>query len=314
MSVFSRRHRRAISEGKLAIELEPRLRARIWRLMGNHNESFYYQPDPTDNWTERTDYLEQLRDQLLDVSGESTLSVDGTEVSLELWVKTAEPPGVLDTIELFASQLSDQSRPPFLAELNTILGEEDSPWRVLDGQFVALDTVFVHEQIVASSQQTLHAVRFEGAAQEVLDAHNDIADGDGQGAVHNAGKSFESTMKSALEDDHLTARQLVDRLAAEGFLDGLPEELRTGFASQVLMALPWMRNRLGGHGQGRDTHSVGDPYARLAVGLAAVFNEFVVALAIERDASLAITAEPTPPAETEFQPAPFGGADDDIPF
>jgi hypothetical protein len=81
-----------------------------------------------------------------------------------------------------------------------------------------------------------------------------------------------------------------------------------------MLALPWMRNRLGGHGQGRDTLAVGDPYARLAVGLAAVFNEFVVNLAIERDGSLVAKTEPESTAESDFQPAPFGGANEDIPF
>jgi hypothetical protein len=280
--------------------------------MDNYKESFFYQPDPSDNWSERTDYLEQLYGQLLDVTGEKTLSVNGADASLEAWVTRGEALGVLDVLELFASELSDDRRPAFAAQLNDILAEEDSSWRILDGNFIGLDAVFVHEQVVASSQETLHAVRFEGAAQEILDAHHDILDGDRRGAIHNAGKSFESTMKAALDERHLTAKQLVDHLAAEGFFDGLPEELRTGFASQVMLALPWMRNRLGGHGQGRDTHAVGDPYARLAVGLAAVFNEFVVNLAIERDGSLVAKTEPASITESDFQPAPLGGADADI--
>lgn len=314
MSVFSKRHSRSIADGKLDVSIEPRLRGRIWRLMGNFNESFYYQPDPSDNWTERTDYLEQLHDQLLDVSGDSALNVAGSQVGLEDWTKNGDAAGVLDMLELFAVQLADANQPAFSAQLNEVLAEEDSSWRMLDGQFVGLDSVFVHEQIVASSQRLLRSVRFEGAAQEALDAHHDVLDGDRRGAVHNAGKSFESTMKAAAGDDNLTAKQLVDRLAAEGFFDGLPEELRSGFASQVMLALPWMRNRVGGHGQGRDTHDLPDPYARLAVGLAAALNEFVVNLAIERDGSL-LPAEPqTPIAETDFQPLAAGGADDDIPF
>jgi len=158
---------------------------------------------------------------------------------------------------------------------------------MLDGQFVLLDAVFVHEQIVASSQETLHSVRFEGAAQEMLSAQHDLTDQDTRGAVHNAGKSFESTMKAALsEDGHLAARPLIDALLASGWLDDLPEELRGGFASQVMLALPWMRNHLGGHGQGRDELPLPEPYARLALGLAAAFNEFIVGLAVERDSSL----------------------------
>ena len=291
--------------------------------MGNHNESFSYTPDPGDNWTRTTDFFEQVHDALLDISGESNLNVAGESMSLEGWIAHGPDLGVLDAIELFYLQLGDEKRPPFTTDLNRLLGEEDASWRMLDGQFILLDSVFVHEQVVASSQQTLHAVRFEGAAQEMLAGQHDLADQDARGAVHNAGKSFESAMKAALDrDDHLAAKLLIDALLAEGFFDGLPEELRGGFASQVMLALPWMRNHLGGHGQGREEQSLPEPYARLALGLAAAVNEFIVALAIERDASLVKVTDQRPPSaatvtidESDFMPAPMAGAgDDDIPF
>jgi hypothetical protein len=50
---------------------------------------------------------------------------------------------------------------------------------------------------------------------------------------------------------------------------------------QVMLALPRVRNHLGSHGQGREEQSLPEPYARLALRLAAVVNEFIVALAIE---------------------------------
>ena len=139
---------------------------------------------------------------------------------------------------------------------------------------------------------------------------------DGRTVVHNAGKAFESVMKAALDKDDLTAQQLTDALVEEGFFDDLPEDKRGGFAKQVVGALPWIRNRLGGHGQGRDTQPVGEPYARLALGLAAVFNEFIVTLAIERDSSLVQEVAPQVPetlTEPSFSPS-FGAGDDDIPF
>jgi hypothetical protein len=110
-------------------------------------------------------------------------------------------------------------------------------------------------------------------------------------------------------------------LQAAGWLDGLPEELRGGFVSQVMLALPWMRNHLGGHGQGRDEKPLPEPYARLALGLAAVFDEFVVGLAIERDSSPArvtdqrsASAEDVPVDESDFALFPAASGDDDIPF
>lgn len=322
MSVFSRRHRRAIAAGKLEVSLERRLRGRIWRVMGSYNESWSHTPYPGDNWTVDTDSFEQATNALLDVHGTGDLRVDGVKVVTEAWVTTGPGAGVLDFVELFYLQVEDGNRPAFIGDLNRVLGEEDAVWRMLDGQFVQLDAVFVHEQVVASSQETLHSVRFEGAAQEMRAAQHDLTDQDARGAVHNAGKSFESTMKAALgEDGYLAAKPLIESLDAAGWLDGLPEEERGGFTSQVLLALPWMRNHLGGHGQGRDEQSLPDPYARLALGLAAAFNEFIVALAIERDSTLARATdqhasrgEEVLVDESDFVPVPRAGGDDDIQF
>jgi len=98
------------------------------------------------------------------------------------------------------------------------------------------------------------------------------------------------------------------------------EELRSGFANQVMLALPWMRNHLGGHGQGREEQALPEPFARLALGLAAVINEFIVSLAIERDASLVRVTDRRPSRgasvsvdESDFVPASMA-RDDDIPF
>ena len=223
MTVFSRRHRRPITEAKLDVSLDARLRGRIWRLMASYNESFFYTPDPGRNWNEETDFLDEVSHGLLDVSGESALSVAGTVVGLEEWVKKGPGPGVLDAIELFHTELGGGKDSSFSTDLNRVLGEEDAVWRMLDGQFVLLDVVFVHEQVVAASQETLHSVRFEGAAQEMLAAQHDLADQDARGAVHNAGKSFESTMKAALgEEDHLAAKPLIDALLNADWFDGLP--------------------------------------------------------------------------------------------
>jgi hypothetical protein len=310
MALFSKRHKRALATGELRVEFEQPLRARIWRLLERYNDSY------TDQDGNFASHLRQLEKDLLDAYGDSTLRVrapgwDGEtidrEASLSYWIGLGAAYGVLDAVEGYRRHIGD-SWGSFRSELNSILSEEESTWRLIDSEFVLLDSVFVHEHIVAHSQSTLHSVRFSGAAQEMLDAQNALVAGDGRAVVHNAGKSFESVMKAALDRDHLTAQQLTDALLAEGFFDDLPEDQRRGFAKQVIAALPWMRNRLGGHGQGRETQPVGGAYARLALGLAAVFNEFIVSLAIERDDSLAQDAAPS------FQPVLPGVADDERPF
>lgn len=95
VSVFSIRHRRALAEGKIDLDVDdPRLRGRLWRVMQKYNESWHYQPDPSDNWTEETDCFEQVEKVLLDTSGESEL-----KFSLDFWFKSTNArASVLDAI------------------------------------------------------------------------------------------------------------------------------------------------------------------------------------------------------------------------
>jgi hypothetical protein len=245
MALFSKRHKRALASGELRVEFGQTLRVRIWRLMERHNRKYKVAA-----YSYRT-YLEDLEKDLLDTYGETSLRLpdpewDGThrEVGLGFWIEHGPAYGLLDAVEGYEQHIS-KTWESFRSELNDILSEEESTWRLMDSEFVLLDSVFVHENIVARSQNTLHSVKFSGAAQEMLNAQNALVDGDGRAVVHNAGKSFESVMKAALDKDHLSAQQLTDALLAEGFFDDLPEDQRGGFAKQVVGALPRMRNRLG---------------------------------------------------------------------
>lgn len=322
MALFSKRHKRALASGELRVEFEQTLRVRIWRLMERHNKKYNVPGRPY-----RT-YLEDLEKDLLDAYGDNGFyspeaEWDGTYegLSFALWIQRGPAYGLLDAVEGYKRRLPETWE-SFRSELNEILKEEEATWRLLDSEFVLLDSAFVHENIIARSQAMLRSVKFSGAEQEMANAQNALVDGDGRAVVHNAGKAFESVMKAALDKDHLSAQQLTDALLEEGFFDSLPEELRGGFAKQVVGAMPWLRNRLGGHGQGKDAQPVGEPYARLAFGLAAVFNEFIATLARERDGSpgVAETSEevlfsppPEPVTEQSFLPSGVSG-DDDIPF
>jgi hypothetical protein len=318
MALFSKRHKRALASSELRVEFEQTLRVRIWRLMERHNRKYKVPGRPY-----RT-YLEDLEKDLLDAYGDNAFYAsepkwDGTYASLSfvLWIQRGPASGLLDAVEGYKRRIPSETWVSFRSELNEILKEEESTWRLMDSEFVLLDSAFVHENIVARSQAVLHSVKFLGAEQEMANAQNALVDGDGRAVVHNAGKAFESVMKAALDKDHLSAQQLTDALLEEGFFDDLPEDQRGGFAKQVVGALPWLRNRLGGHGQGREAQPVSEPYARLAFGLAAVFNEFIATLARERDSSLAQEQVPPVPKTLiaeQAVPVSSGAGDDDIPF
>lgn|GEM_PF-4073319 len=85
-----------------------------------------------------------------------------------------------------------------------------------------------------------------------------------------------------------------------GHYDDLPEALRVPFGESVLKALPFLRTRLGGHGQGAEVVETPRAYAELAVQLAGALIRFVVAKSLER-------------RPKEQQPAP-AAVEDDAPF
>jgi hypothetical protein len=49
---------------------------------------------------------------------------------------------------------------------------------------------------------------------------------------------------------HANADQLIKAMLSQKYFDDLPEDIRSGFAEQVMKTLPFMRNKLAGHGQG----------------------------------------------------------------
>jgi hypothetical protein len=168
VSLFSKRHKRALASAELRVELADPVRVRIWRLMQRYEDSYR---DDSNDWTS---HLHELQRDLLDAYGASRLSVErgpGRDevLQFEPWFRASPGHCALDAIEGFARHIEGEWD-SFRSGVNDILSEEESSRRLLDEEFVLLDSVFVHEQVVARTQSTLHSVGFSGAAQEMLNA------------------------------------------------------------------------------------------------------------------------------------------------
>jgi hypothetical protein len=88
-------------------------------------------------------------------------------------------------------------------------------------------------------------------------------------------------MKVLTKLEHANGDKLIKELGSQGFFDDLPESVRSGFG-QVLKALPFLRNTLGGHGQGAAVVDIPPAYGDLAIQMAAAFQNFLVANHLER--------------------------------
>lgn len=112
-------------------------------------------------------------------------------------------------------------------------------------------------------------------------------------------------MKVLTKLEHANGDKLIKELGSQGFFDDLPESVRIGFMDQVLKALPFLRNKLGGHGQGAAVVDIPPAYGDLAIQIAAAFQNFLIAKHLERSPA------PVPLPPTQNVPSSL---DDEIPF
>ena len=232
--------------------------------------------------------LEQLPGELCHRYGEEHLlarAEDGgarVPVALKGFVEGAYPSQVFDVGELFYAEIPAERRLDFQLEMNSVLEEERSDWRMADGQFFKVDSQFLEAHVIARSYQRLKAEGFEGALDELNQARNELAADNVKGAIHNACKSLESVIKAVSGTESGNASALVRGLADKGFYEGIPEDVGRAFGEQVSWPYrsfepsrrPWPRGkRCGGPsslwGTGRAPRCNLHPFRRPSVGATA---------------------------------------------
>lgn len=300
--LFSKRHEEAIFEKKLGLSLPRKLRQRIWFVLEQFNFSYHYNPDPMNSWTETTDVLTQIEAELCRRYGVEKLTAlddndNKIDVELKGFIKGAYPAQVLDTIELFYHDIPEDGRFNFQKELNNILEEENSQWRLVDGQFFKMDSDFLSMKVIAEAFELLKAEGYEGALDEFKEAHNELLAGDHKGAVHKACNSFESVLKTLLGRESGNASLLIRELVNTDFYSDLPDNFGRSFGEQVFNSLPFLRNRLGAHGQGEEVVEVPKSYAELALHLAGSFILLVIKNSLSKSDSVERIEEKEPDDE-----------------
>ncbi|MFY4729372.1 hypothetical protein, partial [Nitrospira sp. BLG_2] len=88
--------------------MKDRLRQRLWMTVQKYNESYSYQPDPSDNWTSKSSIAEQTESKLKRLLGFSELKSRAAEdaVGLEGYFMKGYPSCALEVIEQFIEELS----------------------------------------------------------------------------------------------------------------------------------------------------------------------------------------------------------------
>ena len=112
-------------------------------------------------------------------------------------------------------------------------------------------------------------------------------------------------MKVLTKLEQANGDKLIEEWGSQGFFDDLPEPVRSGLMDQVLKALPFIRNKLGGHEQSAAVVDIPPACGDLTIQIAADFQNFLITKHLERSPALV-----TPPPARN---AP-SSVDDEIPF
>lgn len=275
--LFSKRFKKALAVNKIPYpSFKRNLRKRLAMICHDHSEvSFYNSPD-----TEVAAFMalkkaygmETLRvqDEMTDQGKNAT--------SFEDFLVFAYPQHVLDALEAFYRLLSDEYKHPFLVEINAVLTEENSSWRMSDERMYLVDSRFL-EALKNQIEDEMKQAEFFGAHEEFNDALSNLLSGDIDDAIHKANCAFESALKSLLEQSEGAADDLLKYLRNKtDLLGAVSEKVQSAITSKVLLGLPVLRNKIGGHGQGPKPIDVPRAYGDLAINLAATYIKFLLDL------------------------------------
>ena len=182
--------------------------------------------------------------------------------------------------DVFDSRVIDEKK-EFSAALNAFFAEYDIPWRILDGKMIKIDAQQFECDLKAKALAQMHELKdaepkFQSAYTELTAAIDALEKGDYQATISNAGKSYESVLKVILGVDTGNANDLTTQYMNR--LLTVPDTMQaSGFRTNVMMALPYIRNKSGSdHGAGAQEVVISKPMAKLAVNLAAALDTYLI--------------------------------------
>lgn len=303
LDTFSKRKRREArgSEPDVYVydDLPGKLRGQIVHILSDVLGRYYvpngYSMDrsaPTnENWT-------TIRDAILEERGEFTLSGLKNERQdlLNFILVEKEVDAVLDLVEFAFKYVKKvlgsgryrhleskgRSAEKAISDLNVRFKENSVGYQFEQEKLIRLDSEFAHAELVKPALALLGVPGFAGAEEEFLKAHGHYRAGDNEGAIAEALKAFESTLKAICANlgwecqKGARASDLVKVVRANGLF---PDYLDASFDQLVATlqsGLPKVRNETAGHGQGVKPRNTPAHVAAFAIHLTASKIIFLV--------------------------------------
>jgi hypothetical protein len=213
-------------------------------------------------WTQCEDFLHKApTEQALDI----------IELSFKIVDTKLREPQSPEFMGVRATQSPDDA----IDELNHRFRAHSIGFKFAGGQIIKVDSEYLHSQVVEETLVLLHEQGFEGPQVEFMRAHSHYRTGVYQDAIVNAENAFESTMKSICDARNwaypptATAKPLIDIVVAKGLIPPYSPDHLEHVIGSLKTGLPTVRNKTGGHGQGKTAVLVPEYIAAYALHLAA---------------------------------------------
>lgn len=170
-----------------------------------------------------------------------------------------------------------------ITEINYRLRQNSIGYEAIDGQLVRIDNQYLHDEVVKTAIKLLHENDFKSVSEEFHKAHEHYKQGDYKDAVVNAGKAFESTMKTICSKNGYkydgqrdTANILIKHLFDNKLIPSYMQNHIQGLKQALENSAHVLRNKNGGHGQGDVIVDVDDSIVRYTLNLCATNIVFLV--------------------------------------
>jgi hypothetical protein len=162
-----------------------------------------------------------------------------------------------------------------IKELNYRLLEHSLGYQFEEKRIIRVDSQFIHAEVVKPALSLLHDAGFTGPSEEFLQAHEHYRAKRYPEAIAGALKAFESTMKGICDlrewdyPEGTTAKGLIAVIFSQELIPSSLESQFSGLRTVLESGLPTVRNKQGGHGQGKDLVPIPSHLAAYALHLAA---------------------------------------------
>lgn len=163
-----------------------------------------------------------------------------------------------------------------IIELNYRFKQHSLGYEFVNGEIIRIDNKIIHHSVIKPALKLLYDENFSGAEEEIRKAFEYKRKSDNKNAILEAGKAFESTMKTicdlkgyTYDKAKDTAQKLINILESNHFYPAYMSTHLTNLRTTLETGLPVVRNKNAGHGQGSLVVNIPDEFAEYALNLAA---------------------------------------------